>query len=397
LVLTAERELAEEQGRCAGVIANPVLYPRRAEDSLLASETAESLLAAVEPELFASFSRVDQRKHGADYMRGLLRTEGRKTPGNMALVLGDPVNGQQLHHFVSSSTWKWALVRRSLGRLLLRRAPVEAWVVRPILMTKYGEKSVGVCKVSSPSTHRLVNAQHAFGVWAVGDSIASPISWRLRLTEEWLTDDRRDQAGIPVGLSAESSGVCAIQACVKLRDWLKLPYRPVVLDLAGEDVADAVAAGCESKMPLVARVPYDLPLVLGEAAVRGSGRSLVQSACRLAQLPRAGGGRGLSGQPLVGPALSVRLPHRRHCADLTLFAVQPREPGLPISLWLTNLTHLEPTMMARLSATTEQVNRALPGVRHAGLNDYAGRSFGGWHRHVTLVSAAHVLKTLSER
>ncbi len=30
-----------------------------------------------------------------------------------------------------------------------------------------------------------------------------------------------------------------------------------------------------------------------------------------------------------------------------------------------------------------------------GVRDFAGRSFGGWHRHITLASAAHAVAVLA--
>jgi hypothetical protein len=64
-------------------------------------------------------------------------------------------------------------------------------------------------------------------------------------------------------------------------------------------------------------------------------------------------------------------------------------------LWLTNL---DPTAVAAVAAALRLTR--LPGVvtrdcaavsDGVGLRDFAGRSFPGWHRHITLVSVAHLV------
>lgn len=352
---------------------------------------AEGLLHSLEPELFSSLPRADQRRRGTDYILGLLRTQGRKTTRKMALTLDGSSNGQQLHHFVSSSTWRWSSVRSSLGEILLSRTPVDAWVVRPVLVVKSGLKSVGVRKLQMPGTQQRVNAQQAFGVWAAGPLFASPVTWRLQLTEYWLSEQRRAEAGIPPDLRPETGSECAIQACLKLRDRLGLPARPFVLDIAGHDAVESFELACAARLPVLARIPHDTSLLLRDYGSRGLGFTEQYPANRMVAAVTRDAAPGT--EPFTH-TVPVALPDRPDL-DLLLVAMRSRPGAGLASYWLTNIAPAEPAELRRLCAYAKQVTYALPDALNIGMHDYVGRSFGGWHRHMTLVSAAHALRALT--
>jgi hypothetical protein len=69
------------------------------------------------------------------------------------------------------------------------------------------------------------------------------------------------------------------------------------------------------------------------------------------------------------------------------------------TVWLTNLTRVCPHELVSLTRLAQVRHRVVStqqrlGLPNFGLHDFEGRSFGGWHHHVTLVSAAHTLWTL---
>jgi SRSO17 transposase len=74
----------------------------------------------------------------------------------------------------------------------------------------------------------------------------------------------------------------------------------------------------------------------------------------------------------------------------------PTDQLEPVAYWLSNLGADTPLVelvrLGKLRWRIEQDYRELKGA--LGLDHFEGRSFGGWHHHVTLVSVAHGFLTL---
>jgi hypothetical protein len=82
--------------------------------------------------------------------------------------------------------------------------------------------------------------------------------------------------------------------------------------------------------------------------------------------------------------------------DLLLLGTAPLGRPWPAELWLTDLPAIRPTGLVRLTTLMDRVDQDLANIAEPmGIRDFAGRSFAGWHRHVTLASAAHALAVLS--
>ena len=79
-----------------------------------------------------------------------------------------------------------------------------------------------------------------------------------------------------------------------------------------------------------------------------------------------------------------------------LLAEWPASAAEPVKYWLSNLPDdtplVEMVRLGKLRWRIEQDYRELKGA--LGLDHYEGRSFGGWHHHVTLVLVAHGFLTL---
>ncbi|MEV6957696.1 transposase [Streptomyces sp. NPDC051207] len=363
--------------------------------------------------LFASLPRSDQRRKGMEYIRGLLEVRGRKSIRNIATLVGGRATEQSLHHFISDSSWEWAPVRRALARFAVGAAPPQAWVVRPMVIPKAGRHSVGVERRFFPEHGQMLNAQQAVGVWAVSDETSVPVNWRLQLSPGWLDEDRRRRASIPDDACAESLGECAAQAYLETAGW-GLPSRPVVMDAREVDVASAVAAIRAARMPLMLRVGDSLRLSVADPALPGFGaatRSVRQimgagRALRRPVLWPAGSGTPAAQAGLVA-AVRVTLPaapgrraalrRRQRLGDLLLLGVGENDRRWPAEVWLTDLAHVPPASLMRLRGTVDRVERDFTRVAdQVGIRDFAGRSYRGWHRHVTLASAAHVLAALGD-
>jgi len=352
--------------------------------------------------------RSDQRSSGRDYVRGLLATRGRKSIRNIAGLFGGAAE-QRLHHFVCDSTWDWRPVRRSLATYVTADRPPEAWVVHPVVIPKAGENSVGVERRFFPSLGQLLSAQEACGVWAAWEDRSVPVNWRLHLSARWLDDpQRRRRAAIPDDVVPESLGRCAVEAYLgMMADW-GLPRRPVTLDGRGTDVVATVRRFAEAGVPVLIRISGDYPLPVARPTMPGWGPCVPANriaaavrnlACTVLWRDRT---REATARPTTVTTVRIRppLPLPRSAATRTdeLLLVGIQEPGQQwcSQLWLTTMVDTPPATLLRLTKLTDRVARDLDEISDPlGIRDFTGRSFGGWHRHVTLASIAHAITVLS--
>ncbi|MEU1228293.1 transposase [Streptomyces sp. NPDC005828] len=371
--------------------------------------TRYELLAELGAELFASMSRRDQRTKGMTYLRGLLEADGRKSIRSIAALYGDDATEQSLHHFIASSTWDWAPVRRALGQYVERVARPEAYVVHPVVIPKAGDTSVGVERRFVPMLGQVVNSQQAVAVWGAAPQWSSPLNWRLRLPPRWLADrSLRRQASIPDTEVPENLGQSLVGAYQDLIKKSRLPVRPVVMDARETDVAAVVERLRAADTPMLLRVDGTLRLTAEDAAFPRRGVSMTaQQIMSTIWHIRRPGGEPADGLLPHSPVATVRAAlsptahpgHRPGQPEGPLLLMGVAERGhWPVELWLTDLTSLSVHELLRLTALARRAERDLTEIADGvGIRDFSGRSFTGWHRHMTLASAAHVVAMLSER
>lgn len=355
--------------------------------------------------------RSDQRTSGRDYVRGLLATHGRKSIRNIAGQLGGAAAEQRLHHFVCDSTWDWRPVRRSLAEYVTAETPPEAWVVYPVVIPKAGENSVGVDRRFFPSLGQLLSAQEACGVWAAWGDRSVPVNWRLHLSARWLDDpQRRRRAAIPDDVVPESLGRCAVEAYLgMMADW-GLPVRPVTLDGRGTDVVATIREFTEAGVPVLIRISGDYPLPVERPTMPGWGPSVpayrITAAVR--NLARTVLWRDrtqtAAARPTTVTTVRIRPPAPLSRSgsttddELLLVGIQDAGQRWSSELWLTTMVDASPPKLLRLTKLTCRVARDLDEISDPlGIRDFTGRSFGGWHRHVTLASIAHAITVLSRQ
>ncbi|EME98868.1 transposase [Streptomyces mobaraensis NBRC 13819 = DSM 40847] len=381
------------------------------------ADAREPVFADLSASLFASLPRADQRRRGEAYLRGLLGARGRKSIRNIAAQTGGPAAEQSLHHFVAASPWDWGPVRRELAHYVARAAPPQAWVVRPMTIPKVGDNSVGVERRFCPDARQVLNSQQAVGVWAAAPDLAVPVGWRLHLSGAWLDDPaRRRQAGIPDSVTEESWGECAVEAFTGMTRGWGLPARPVVLDAREADTLAALPRLRAVGVPVLARVGGSLRLTLSEPTLPGRGGTFtaqhVMAAARDLRRPvlwRDGApGAPRAARTALTAAVRVGLPvaravpgapvRRREMLLLGIGDGSDRAGRWPAELWLTDLLNVPPAALVRLTRLPARVDRDFHEIGdRVGLRDFAGRSFGGWHRHTTLASAAHAVVALARR
>jgi hypothetical protein len=361
-------------------------------------------------QMLASLKRRDQRARGEWYVSGLLSVPGRKSMRALAAVADHGAAEQSLHHFISNSSWDWETVRQTLARHLDRVLLPQAWVVRSMAIPKAGADSVGVAESFRFDLGRVVNSQQAYGVWLANEHLSVPVNWGLDLPSEWLEEERRRKARIPDGVEALSAEANIVHTAAELTaaPW-GLRRRPVVLDARTSDAPALAERFTRRGVPFVMRVDAATRVVGVDPARPGSGEQLFQAqqlAERGKKLSRPVSWTDselpvtrsalVNGTRVTLPALRRPGAPSRPGRALTLVAGWPMRKDPSCELWLSNLPDVPPAALLRLGRLTRRVAKDFDRVStRVGMRDFEGRSYAGWHRHVTLCSVAHAILTLS--
>nr|WP_228718348.1 IS701 family transposase [Kitasatospora acidiphila] len=368
--------------------------------------------------LFAPFARSDQRRWGEVYLRGLLHAQGRKTPANISEhVLGRRAV-QPIQQFVNQSTWSFEGVRRHLAERLCAVTTPKAWSFDEVVFPKNGARSAGVGRQFVASEGRMMNCQLALASSLVHENGSVPVNWHLMLPRHWDQDEElRGHAHIPEEQRHRPRWRYLLESVDEiLIDW-DVPAAPVLADWSFENDVEPLLLGLEERglgylvevapsAKLMVRRPVgpggmqywaasDVARDLGEHGERVvlAWQEKPDNRARHSQFLV---GRLPSAQPparRVGPHIPGHRPAARH-----LVVEWPFGRPQPRTYWVTSLP------VARLHETValaELRHRAVNGfqkLQDFGLGDFEGRSFRGWHHHVTLASAAagfHALRELN--
>ena len=400
-------------------------------------------------EMLGGLARKDQRAAGELYVRGLLADGRRKSMVPMAERLG--VDPQRLQQFITSSTWDYAAVRRNVARWFAGHQPVEALVVDDTGFPKDGDASPCVARQYSGTLGKTANCQIGVSVHLANEHASCAADWRLFCPESWddqALDDpvaaagarrRRQRAGIPDRVRHREKWRLAL-------DMIEEMTGP-----GGWGVLDLVTAAGGSRPVVAADIAYgDNALFRQQLTGRGWQYAVAVKGGTTAYhgdaVPHARpyGGLGQPPKPAYpGPPVTLRQlaiahadqvqpvtwrqgtrtskdnpdaamtssflaiqvrPASRHitrAADRSfpacwLLAEWPPEASEPTGYWLSPLpgdTPLEE--LARLAKIRWRVEHDYRELKTGlGLDQFEGRSFTGWHRHVTLAVLAQAFCTL---
>ena len=380
------------------------------ENSRTAS-TAEvaDLLGDYCQQLFSSLARSDQRRWGEVYLRGLLTTPGRKTLAGMAeRVLGRRAV-QPLQQFLNQSTWDHAAVRGSLGTMAAAAIRPRAWAVEEAVFPKNGAHSVGVARQFVPGMGRTVNCQLGLAVSLVGDDTAVPVNWRLLLPECWDHDTAlREKAHLPSEERHRPRWQHILDTMDELTEDWHLPSLPVLVDCTAEPDVEPLLSGLEARgLGYVADVAPGTMVRqaagrISDAAWRGmTAAQCVQASMLKTERVTICWAEGPDRTPRQSQFVTVPVPGlgvvptgraavRTHGPRPRLVIAEWQAGRMQARRhWITNLAGratVQIVMLAKLRSRSTAMVGALQ--TEFGLGDFEGRSFRGWHHHVTLVAAA---------
>ena len=379
-------------------------------------------------EMFGSMRRKDQRRWGGVYLRGLMLDGKRKSIEPMAARLEDG-DEQCLQQFVNQSPWDWQPVRRELALRMSGEIEPEAWIVDDTGFPKFGKMSVGVARQYSGALGKVGNCQLGVSINAASEQASCPLGWRLFIPEEWDEDSesnlkRREKTRLPEDAHHLEKWRQALEMVDELRSWGLVP--PVVLgDGAYGDVTEFRLGLQERGLQYVLDVKggisaYGEDVQPERPEWKGTGRPpkprYRQEPSSLKALAIAAGKQaaqtvtwreGTRGSMTskflalrVRPAnIQLRNNANRNGEEIPvcwLLCEWPSDKDEPIKYWLSNLPPDTPlktlVKLAKLRWRIEQDYRELKDA--LGLDHFEGRTYRGWHHHVTLVSIAHAFLTL---
>ncbi|MFE4687571.1 IS701 family transposase [Streptomyces sp. NPDC056721] len=392
---------------------------------------ARAKLALFVADVFASVPRKDQRAKGDCYLRGLMLDGRRKSIQPMAERLPDG-NEQNLQQFVNQSTWDPVPVRRRIAERMVPLIGPDAWAVDDVSFPKDGKMSVAVAHQYCGALGKQANCQVAVSVHAVSDAASCPLQWRLFVPQEWVDDPiRRRKTGVPPEVGHREKWRLALDTLDELAGWGLVP--PVVVADAGygqnADFRDGLSA---RGITYVVAVRSDVTVHPHDAqptapAWSGNGRkppSRYRDKPSSVAALAAGHGRPAftevtwregSRGPMRSRFLSLRVrpagvrarrlaqaaaTAREGCWDgvlpeVTLLVEWPEGAEAPTDYWLSNLPANTPIAeLVRLAKIRWRIEHDYRELKHGlGLDHFEGRSWTGWHHHVTLVTAAQAFLT----
>ncbi|MFD8632457.1 IS701 family transposase [Streptomyces sp. NPDC059533] len=354
--------------------------------------------------LFAHLPRADQRRWAQIYLQGLLSTPGRKSIRRLAeAVSTSPTASQSLQQFINSSPWDWVPARRELIRLAEAHTTTRALTIGTAVLPKRGEYTCGVHRRFVPALGRTISCQAGLGIFLSTGEHDVPIEWRLLLPEPWNTDtERRERARIPDSVGYRPVWAQTLDLVDAATETLVSPARlPVVADMSEHPDVGRLLSGLGKRgHDFVVAVPAGMQVLPGDPRLSTENRSGSELRHNplgaLAFLLRRSTPAQTAG-PFAPERRVRRIGVRSGLVRLPgstrthrLFTEGRPEGSRPARVWITNMVGRHVEEVAALAQLQSGAPLAVDSLeRDYGLLDFEGRSFPGWHHHMTLVSAAY--------
>jgi SRSO17 transposase len=390
-------------------------------------------------EVFEPFARKDQRRWGQVYLRGLLTDGQRKSVEPMAARLGEDGNRQALANFITTSPWDPAHIRAQLAWRMEEAIGPQALIFDDTGFLKDGSASACVSRQYTGTAGKVTNCQVGVSLHLASETASAAVNWRLFLPQSWDPASpkadadkiaRRAACGIPDDVGHVEKWQLALDMLDETRSWgLDVPLAVAdagygdaaafrhglqerglnyvvgissTLSAQGADAVPVAEPYSGTGRPPVAKYPdkpqpvKELVIAAGRKAARpvqwregsrpGTGRSGAKRMySRFVALRIRPAGREVR-QHTDGPELPV----------CRLLAEWPAGESEPVQYWLSDLPSGMPlTTLVRLAKLRWRIEHDYREMKQAlGLAHFEGRTFNGWHHHVTLVSVAHAFCTL---
>jgi SRSO17 transposase len=359
---------------------------------------------------------------------------------------------QRLQQFITSSTWDYVAVRRNVARWFAASQPVEALVVDDTGFPKDGRSSPCVARQYSGTLGKIGNCQIGVSVHLVNEHASCAADWRLFCPESW--DDQAAPDEVTAAAIRRRRGRARIPDEVRHAEKWRLALEMIeeMTGAGGWGVLEQVTAAGGARPVVVSDAGYGDNTAFRQElqarnwryvlAVKGTTSAYPGDAQPVPAARRGGPGRPRK-PAYPGPPASLRqlaIAHAGQIRPVTwrqgtkatkgnpsaamtscflairvrpanrdipraddgslpqcwLLAEWPAEADEPTDYWLSTLPGTTPIAeLVRLAKIRWRIEHDYRELKTGlGLTHFEGRSFTGWHRHVTLAALAQAFCTM---
>lgn len=370
---------------------------------------AERRLSGLFSEVGAALGNKRRRASFAVYAMGLLGSAERKSAEPIAATTtADPAMCEPAHQrllrFLRDSPWSDREVRRIAARhaiaALTAEEPIRTWIFDDTGFIKQGTHSVGVQRQYTGSAGKITNCQMAVSLSVATRSEHVPIDFALYLPESWTGDPvRRKECRIPDEVVFKTKHDLAIEMMVRAVE------DGVPGDIA---LADSAYGDCFEFRRTVRVLGFDYAFGIHATTTMwrldSQGRRIGKplSARAIADTLSLRAFRAITWREGTMPGKRCKLRSRFHFARVKVAHDDGTDPATREPEWLIvewpegekapskfSLTTLRHTMSKKQIVRTlkeryrtERVYQEMKG--ELGLDHFEGRSFPGWHHHVSV-------------
>jgi SRSO17 transposase len=358
-----------------------------------------------------------KRESFAMYAFGILGDGERKSAEPIAArACADPAQTNNVHsklcHFLGLSKWDDRAVRLEAAGYAIaavqKREPVTTWIIDDTGFLKQGKHSVGVQRQYTGSAGKITNCQIGVSLAVATSSEQFPVDFELYLPKSWAQDaERRAEVRIPDEVTFKTKIELAL-GMIERAKGAEIPGNIILADAAYGESSVFRNTIRELEFDFAVGVPSTTRVVRLDPLGRARGGAI--TALELMNSFGRKAFRRVTWRRGTKEKLSSRFRFVRvktmHDDGLT---VADREPLWLVAEWLDG--EQEPskfiltTLPARMSKKqivrifkerwrTEQMYEHLKG--ELGLDHFEGRSFPGWHHHVSVVLCCYAF-VVSER
>jgi SRSO17 transposase len=353
--------------------------------------------------------RPEQRESFATYAFGILSEGARKSVEPIASrAFSDPREVERCHHrllhFVRDAPWSDRDVRRAAAlhattamKAMKGQDQLFAWIIDDTGFLKQGKKSPGVQRQYTGSAGKITNCQIGVSLCVANRTEHIPIDFELYLPCSWLDDEkRRRQARIPPERRFKTKPELALDMISRARED-GIPGDIVLADAAYGD-SSAFREGVRGyglDFAVAVKATTRVWLLDAEGSVeRRTSAEDLGIELGLSAFRRLTWRTGTKGK------LSSRFCFRRvkTAPDDGEMAQEDKEPLWLVIEWpegepkptkfaLTMLPHrMSKKQIIRIIKERWRTEKAYEELKEElGLDHFEGRSFTGWHHHVTVV------------
>lgn len=349
--------------------------------------------------------RPEQRAAFATYAIGLFGDGERKSAEPIAArASADPTRCRAMHEhllrFVSLSPWSDQFVRLEAARYVIaamsERESVNTWIIDDTGFPKQGRHSVGVQRQYTGSTGKISNCQIGVSLVVATRAAQVPIDFELYLPKSWIENSgRRARTRIPDTATFKTKPELALDLIVRALDE-RIPGEIVLADSAyggnsdfrntvrtfGLDYGVAVQASTkvwvldsQNRRRGDACSVQELGIKLGSKAFRkvtwreGSAGELASRFCFCrVKVAHDDGSEAADREPVW---LLIEWPESEEKPTKFVLTTLPRR-----------MSKKQIVRIIKERWRTEQAYQELKG--ELGLDHFEGRSFPGWHHHVSV-------------